>query len=199
MCQTVKNKNVANISRHLGSERRDFFFESPLHITGLLNTRQWTAQLSIPSKAYRWSLGRGSKCCGGISNVEADHAERTAFSHALTKEAPLMRPLSWAIRASVPKQGAVRVWYSILLICAPEFCHSMGAMSTKNCESDFCQLVIAHERCAKVRLCKTAPAKAWFNISLPPLRTSNKQASKIWPLARGFLPYKRESTDYKSY
>ena len=34
-----------------------------------------------------------------------------------------------------------------------------GAVSTKNCESDFCQLVIAHERSAKVGLCKTAPAK----------------------------------------
>ena len=34
-----------------------------------------------------------------------------------------------------------------------------GAVSTKNCESDFCQLVIAHERSAKVGICKTAPAK----------------------------------------
>ena len=34
-----------------------------------------------------------------------------------------------------------------------------GAVSTKNCESDFCQLVIAHKRSAKVGLCKTAPAK----------------------------------------
>ena len=31
--KTVKNKNVANISRHLGSERRDFF-ASPLPFTG---------------------------------------------------------------------------------------------------------------------------------------------------------------------
>ena len=30
--------------------------------------------------------------------------------------------------------------------------------------------------------------------------TNKQQAtSKIWPLARGFLPYKRESKDYKSY
>ena len=41
--------------------------------------------------------------------------------------------------------------------------------------------------------------KAWFNMPLSPLRTTSKQASKIWPLARGFLPYKRESKDYKSY
>ena len=34
-----------------------------------------------------------------------------------------------------------------------------GAVSTKNCESDFCQLVIAHERSAKVWIYKTAPAK----------------------------------------
>ena len=36
---------------------------------------------------------------------------------------------------------------------------SPGAMSTKNCESDFCQLVFTQERNAKVGLCKTAPAK----------------------------------------
>ena len=35
---------------------------------------KWIAQ--IPRKAYRWSLGRGSKCCGGASNVEADQRER---------------------------------------------------------------------------------------------------------------------------
>ena len=31
--------------------------------------------------------------------------------------------------------------------------------STKNCESGFGQLVIAHARSAKVGICKTAPAK----------------------------------------
>ena len=36
---------------------------------------------------------------------------------------------------------------------------SPGAMSTKNCESDFGPLVFTHERSAKVGLCKTAPAK----------------------------------------
>jgi len=35
---------------------------------------KWIAQ--IPHKAYRWPLGRGSKCCGGVSNAEADQRER---------------------------------------------------------------------------------------------------------------------------
>ena len=96
------------------------------------------------------------------------------------------------------KEGAVRVWYAILLICAPEFFHSMGVMSTKNCELDFCQLVIAHERSATVGHAKqhAQSMDQYFSNSV----TNNKQqASKIWPLARGFLPYKRESKDYKSY
>ena len=76
--------------------------------------------------------------------------------------------------------------------------HSMGVMSTKNCELDFCQLVIAHERSATVGHAKqhTKSMVQYFSNSV----TNNKQqASKIWPLARGFLPYKRESKDYKSY
>ena len=96
------------------------------------------------------------------------------------------------------KEGAVRVWYSILLICAPEFFHSMGVTSTKNCELDFCQLVIAHERSATVGHAKQHAQSMvqYFSNSV----TNNKQqASKIWPLARGFLPYKTESKDYKSY
>ena len=35
---------------------------------------KWTAQ--IPRKAYRWSLGCGSKCCDGVSNVEAGLREQ---------------------------------------------------------------------------------------------------------------------------
>ena len=35
---------------------------------------KWTAQ--IPRKAYRWPLGSGSKCCDGVSNVEAEPRER---------------------------------------------------------------------------------------------------------------------------
>ena len=41
--------------------------------------------------------------------------------------------------------------------------------------------------------------KALFNISLSAFETTTTTTSKIWPLARGFLPYKRESKDYKSY
>ena len=33
------------------------------------------------------------------------------------------------------------------------------AANATDCESGFCQLVIAHERSAKVGICKTAPAK----------------------------------------
>ena len=35
---------------------------------------KWIAQ--IPRKAHRWSLGRGSKCCDWVSNVEAKPRER---------------------------------------------------------------------------------------------------------------------------
>ena len=53
------------------------------------------------------------------------------------------------------------MWYAILLLGAPEFFTRGGLVAVKlNCESDFCQLVIAHERSAKVGICKTAPAKS---------------------------------------
>ena len=64
-----------------------------------------------------------------------------------------------------------------------------GAVSTKNCESDFCQLVIAHERSAKVGLCKTAPAKDGSICFY--LRYEQQATSKIWSLYsfEGFLLY----------
>ena len=52
------------------------FFMSPFagDIGARAGSLKWTAQ--IPRKAHRWSLGRGSKCCGGASNVEAEQRER---------------------------------------------------------------------------------------------------------------------------
>ena len=44
---------------------------------------KWTAQ--IPRKAYRWSLGSGSKCCDGVSNVEAEPRERLFLMRAPRK------------------------------------------------------------------------------------------------------------------
>ena len=85
MCQTVKNKNVANISRHLGSERRDFFRKPPAFhrllfmppfagdIGARVGSLKWTAQ--IPRKAHRWSL-RGDLKNGVLAlNVKDQEVE----------------------------------------------------------------------------------------------------------------------------
>ena len=77
--KTVKNKNVANISRHLGSERRDFFRKPPAFhrllfmppFAGDIGARagslKWTAQ--IPRKAYRCALRGDLKNCFLALNV----------------------------------------------------------------------------------------------------------------------------------
>ena len=53
---------------------------------------------------------------------------------------------------------------------------SPGAMSTKNCESDFCQLVIAHERSATVGHAKQHAQSMVRHFSNSII--NNKQASK---------------------
>ena len=70
--------------------KEEIFFRKPpaLHrllfmppFAGDIGTRvgslKWIAQ--IPRKAYRWSLGSGSKCCDGVSNVEAGLRERISI------------------------------------------------------------------------------------------------------------------------
>ena len=71
------------------------------------------------------------------------------------------------------------------------------AVSHANSKSN---LAVANERSAKVSYAKQHAQ--CFNISLTPLRTTTTTTtttSKIWPLARGFLPYKRERKDHKSH
>ena len=46
----------------------------------------------IPRNAYRWSLGRGSKCCGGVSNVRLRHFERLLLMFP-PRQDKLERPL----------------------------------------------------------------------------------------------------------
>ena len=70
-----------------GEVKEDIFFRKPPAFHRLLfvppfagdigaraGSLKWIAQ--IPRKAHRWSLGRGSKCCDGVSNVEAGLSER---------------------------------------------------------------------------------------------------------------------------
>jgi len=68
-----------------------------------------------------------------------------------------------------------------------------GWLLTRYCESHFCQLRFTQEQSAKVRLCKTAPAKAYFNFSLAAFDTTTT-TSKIWSLYsfEGFLLYIRD-------
>ena len=69
----------------------------------------------------------------------------------------------------------------------------ISLLSTKICPRTQCE-----DEAMQNSTCKES-----FNISLTPLRTTTTTTttttSKIWPLARGFLPYKRESNEYKSY
>ena len=138
--KTVKNKNVANISRHLGSERRDFFRKPPAFhrllfmppFAGYIGARAGSLKLiaQIPRKAHRWSL-RGDLKNGFLAlnrklkrsknSFLCPHKTRTARGAAEDRET----------EKTALKKEVVQVWYSILLICAPEFFHSMGVMSTK--------------------------------------------------------------------
>ena len=54
-------------------------------------------------------------------------------------------------------------------------------------------LAVANRRSAKVGLCKTAPAKAYFNFSLAAFDTTTT-TSKVWSLYsfEGFLLYIRD-------
>ena len=83
--KTVKNKNVANISRHLGSERRDFFRKPPAFhrllfmppFAGYIGARAGSLKLiaQIPRKAHRWSL-RGDLKNGVLAlNVKDQEVE----------------------------------------------------------------------------------------------------------------------------
>ena len=96
-------------------------------------------------------LWRGLEC--------RSRTERTAFSHARTKEAPLMRPL---ILGDLSKRTQTRsgsgVVFNFVVGCS-NISLLEGRLLTRYCESHFCQLRFAHERSAKVRLCKTASAK----------------------------------------
>ena len=85
--------------------------------------------------------------------------QRTAFSHALTKEEPLMRPL---ILGDLSKRTQTRsgsgVVFNFVVGCS-NISLLEGWLLTRYCESHFCQLRFTQEQSAKVGLCKTAPAR----------------------------------------
>ena len=124
-------------------------------------------------------MGRGSKCCDGVSNVEAEPRERL-FSHALTKEAPLMRPL---ILGDLSKRTQTRsgsgVVFNFVVGCS-NISLLEGWLLTRYCESHFCQLRFTQEQSAKVSYAKQHPQSMfqYFSNSI----INNKQASKMWSL-----------------
>ena len=83
--KNVENKNVATFFP--GEKREGGFFCKPPAFHRLLFMSPFAGDIGaragslkciaqIPRKAHRWSLGRGSKCCDWVSNVEATPRER---------------------------------------------------------------------------------------------------------------------------
>ena len=145
-----------------------FFFASPLHLTGSFHA---------PIRGGYQGKGRLSKMdCSDTTQSSPvvlgtrfkmlwlglecrSKTQRTAFSHALTKEEPLEQLLFCLCKKRPRKKKDPFRCGKRFSDRASDFDPSPGAMTTRNCESDFCQLIFAHERSTKAGLCKTAPAK----------------------------------------
>ena len=103
----------------------------------------------IPRKAYRWSLRGDSKKICFVPNVGDQELKEIFFScphntqtaRAAPYLAACQRPRKKDERSGCGMRFSDR---------APDFrSQSLGAMSTRNCESHFCQLVFTHERSVK--------------------------------------------------
>ena len=117
---------------------------------------KWTAQ--IPRKAYRWALRGDLKNCFLALNVGDQELEELFLMSSQNTNSE-----SSSVSSRMPENQAKRRSSSGVVFNFVDLRSRIlsldGAVSTKNCESGFGQLVIAHARSAKVGLCKTAPAK----------------------------------------
>ena len=167
MCQTVKNKNVANISRHLGSERRDFF-RSPLHFTGSFScphSRGISGRGQAPTNSL---LRYHAKLTGGpwdaVQNammgprMSKQNRENGFFSCAHQGSTPHAAPNPGRSEQAYPNKERFG--------CGMRFCcwalqnfFTRGRLVGVSHAHPKSNLVVANRRSTKVGLCKTASAK----------------------------------------
>ena len=158
---------------------------------------KWTAQ--IPRKAHRWSLGSGSKCCDGVSNVEAGLRERS-FIMPPPRQKRLEQLRIWRRRERPRKKkkqfgcGIQFCWFAL-----QSFVTRWGGVDQK-----------LRIRLLSIKICpwthceggamQNSTRKARFYISLTPLQTTTNKQNMVLVLFWGFSSlYKRYSKDYKSY
>ena len=151
----------------------------------------------IPRKAYRWALRGDFK-----KKFFGPKCERSRGRRTLPCVPTKHEQLEGLPRIVRPKNRVKKKQFR----CGMQFCcwvlqhfFTRGAAVDQILRITLLSIKICPRTQCEGEAMQNSIRKEWFNISLTPLRTTSKQASKIWPLARGFLPYKRESNEYKSY
>ena len=111
----------------------------------------------IPRKAYRWALR------GDLKNIFGPKCGRSRGQRTLSCVPTKHKQLEGPPRIVRPKNRATKRSSSGVVCNFVVGCSNIslleGRLLTRYCASHFCQLRFAHERSAKVRLCKTAPAR----------------------------------------
>ena len=100
-----------------------------------------------------------AKLTGGPWDAVQNVVERTAFSHALTKEARRMRPLILGDPSKrIQTRSSSGVVFNFVDLCSRIFLLKGGLVAVSHTHPKS-NPAVANERSAKVRPCKMAPAQ----------------------------------------